>query len=149
MRKLTEKIEMLLSQKLGKRTVVEESDELGLHGVKFYNEEPNLAFEGFGDKEALSVNLLLDEGDDNKVRRIERVGGVLIFSQADTYLKSTCFVTGTALVCAKGSKEERKFLESAFASLVEEASEPLRFVIELAQKASVKLNVLPALAAQR
>jgi hypothetical protein len=149
MRKLTEKIETLLSWKLGKRTIVQESDELGLHGVKFYNEEPKLAFDGFGDKDALSVNLLLDQGDDNKVRRIERVGGVLIFSQADTYLKSTCFVTGTALVCAKGSKEERDFLESAFASLVEEASEPLRSVMELAQKARVTLNLLPALAAQR
>lgn len=146
MDELIEKFEALLSPSLGEDTVVDEAEELGPNGIAFYNEEPNPEFNGFSGEVMLEVNLLLDEEDDDKVRRIERVGDAVIFTKFTSQQfrrsaanKGTYHAEGMALVCGKASEEEHRFLELVMSEIMDEATEPLRAVIDFAREVSIKL----------
>jgi hypothetical protein len=109
MDELIERFEALLSPSLGDDTVVDEDAELGPNGIAFYNESPNPDFNGFGGEQMLEVNLILDEKDDDKVRRIERVSDTVIFTKfaAEEFSRSA---PNVGVYHAEGILHQRDYL---------------------------------------
>ncbi len=131
-----ETLEAELCEHLGEGTVVYEEDGT----VRFYNEDPAADFSGLTETPRFSTNLLLDEGDDSKHRRIERFGDWLLALDLDEYRGTPSYVSGEALRCEPGSSEEREFVRTAALGVCTEAGGPLRSALDALRQAGVVLN---------
>ncbi len=131
-----ELLEDELDDELGEGTVVFEEDGT----VRLYNEDPDADFSGLTETPLFATNLLLDEGDDSKYRRIERFGDWVLALDIDEFRGSPTYVSGEALRCEPGSEAEREFVRAAALAVCTEAGGPLRSALDAMHKAGIVLD---------
>ena len=108
--------------------------------IRFYSDDPYCNFDGFKGSVHFEANLLVDESDDDHKHRLERVGGVLLYTGYDRKNRSTYHAGGQALICEQGSPAESQFIANAVQFLLKDASEPLRSAVESIQEGGFKFT---------